>query len=213
MINIKEIPYETARRAHMGTSYVPEKRANSIIESYQSYCDDSIQEVKDAGLYTEENKKIIQGCFDYYHKLYIDWLNKKSRCMSSMITGPANFPVRSNQKKLNYEHAASKLLCNYSIITEIKKRINRREKKALVQARVESGEFITETVCEKPGVKIVNNKGMERVQIFFESKPDVDMRNKLKQYAFRWAPSLEAWQRKNTNNGLWAARNLFKDIQ
>lgn len=213
MINIKSIPYETARRAHMATSFVPDERADSVISSYKEYCDKSIQEIKDAGLYNEDNKEVIQDCFDYYHKLYVDWLNKKSRCMSAMITGPANFPTRSNKKKMDYEHAALELLCNYSIIGNVRKRINRMKKKAVVKERVESGEFETEIILEKPGVKIVNNKAMERVQIFFDEKPDAEMRKKLsKQYAFRWAPSIGAWQRKNTANGLWAAKNVFKEI-
>jgi len=213
MINIKEILYETARQAHIGTSFDPEKRAGSIIESYQLDCNNSIQAVKDAGLYNEENKEIIQGCFDYYHKIYIEWLNKKSRCMSTMITGSANFPVRSNQKKLDSEHKALELLCNYSIIGEIRKRINRIKKKEIIQDRVESGDFSIHIIDQKPGIKIVNNTALERVQIFFDEKPDEDMRNKLKQHAFWWTPSLGTWQRKNTSNGIWAAKSIFKDIK
>lgn len=208
MIKIKSIPYETAERAYMGTSFRPEKRADSTIKSYENYCNDSIQEIKDAGLYTEENKEIIQNCFDYYHKLYIDWLNKESRCMYTMIAGPSNFPVRSNRKKLDYAHNAMGLVCNYSIIDNVRKRVNRRKKKEIIQERVDSGEFTTEVIFEKPGLKIVNNKAMERVQIFFDEKPGEDIRKKLKQYAFRWAPSIGSWQRKNTVNGIWAAKRL-----
>jgi len=213
MINIKEIPYETARRAYLGTSFVPERRANQIIASYEMDCERKLNNIKEAGLYIEENKEIIQGCFDYYHKIYIEWLSKKSRCMSTMITGSSNFPVRSNQKKLDSEHKALELVCNYSIIREVKKRINRIKKKEIIQDRVESGDFSIHIIDQKPGVKIVNNTALERVQIFFDEKPDENMRNKLKQHAFRWAPSLEAWQRKNTANGLWAAKSIFKDIK
>lgn len=213
MIKIKSIPYETARRAYMGTSFSPEERATDTIVCYEKNCENSIKILKYDGLYNEGNFEIIQNCFNYYHKLYIDWLNKRSRCMSTMITGPANFPVRSNRKKINYEQSALELLYNYSIIDNVRKRINRRNKKAAIQERVESGNFSIHIIAQKPGVKIVNNTAMERVQIFFDKKPNTDMRKKLsKEYAFRWAPSLGAWQRKNTANGISAAINFSEEI-
>jgi len=56
----------------------------------------------------------------------------------------------------------------------------------------------TETIFEIGDIKAVNNKSLERVQIIFSDKPEDEIRSKLKQQAFRWAPSNNAWQRKNT---------------
>ena len=39
------------------------------------------------------------------------------------------------------------------------------------------------------------NRAENRLQLFFDGKPDADVRAELKGYGFRWAPSVNAWQR------------------
>ena len=53
------------------------------------------------------------------------------------------------------------------------------------------------------GGKIVKNGATQRLQIFFDSIPDKDVREKLKKHAFKWAPSVKAWQRTLTPNAIW----------
>lgn len=48
------------------------------------------------------------------------------------------------------------------------------------------------------GGRIEDNAETNRVQIFFDSKPDADMIARLKQNGFRWAPSVKAWQRQRS---------------
>ncbi len=45
-----------------------------------------------------------------------------------------------------------------------------------------------------PGGKIVDNAPENRLQIFFDDKPEKEVRDKLKHRGFRWAPSNGAWQ-------------------
>ena len=45
-----------------------------------------------------------------------------------------------------------------------------------------------------PGGKIVDNAPENRLQIFFDGKPEKEVRYKLKHRGFRWAPSCGAWQ-------------------
>lgn len=56
------------------------------------------------------------------------------------------------------------------------------------------------------GGEVVINTDLNRVQIFFDWKPDEDMRSKLKGRGFRWAPSQKAWQRQYTRNALLDAK-------
>ena len=56
------------------------------------------------------------------------------------------------------------------------------------------------------GGEVVINTDLNRVQIFFNEKPDEDMRSKLRSRAFKWAPSQGAWQRQYTRNALYDAR-------
>ena len=81
---------------------------------------------------------------------------------------------------------------NNQEISRIKKRIaqvvNYRKE---VQQTEETGE-LPEFVFA--GGKIVDNIPENRLQIFFDAKPEAEIRKKLKANGFRWAPSNAAWQ-------------------
>ncbi len=51
-----------------------------------------------------------------------------------------------------------------------------------------------------------------RLQIFFDEKPDKEIREELKGNGFRYAPSAEAWQRQLNDNAIYAA-DCIKCIQ
>ena len=59
------------------------------------------------------------------------------------------------------------------------------------------------------GGEIVMNTAESRLQVFFDEKPDADIRADLKTNGFRWAPSQGAWQRQLTDNAFIAAEKLF----
>jgi len=94
---MKLSPYlEDARRAHLGTSFFPEERASQVVSGYSEELESDLKELSgNSGNY--ESKYIAK---------WQKWMGAKSRCMSSMITGPANFPVARNRKHNNSEHNA-----------------------------------------------------------------------------------------------------------
>jgi len=62
-------------------------------------------------------------------------------------------------------------------------------------------------VLEFEGGKIVDNPEVNRVQIFFDSKPSEAIRNQLKAHGFKWAPSIGVWQRFRSQEALhWAQK-------
>ena len=79
--------------AHSNTSFSPEKRATMYVTEYSKQLEEDLKELGES-----------QG---NYRQKYVDkftnWMGAKGRCMSSMITGPANFPVRRAQKANNSE--------------------------------------------------------------------------------------------------------------
>ena len=64
---------------------------------------------------------------------------------------------------------------------------------------------------EFAGGKVEANTTENRLQIFFEDKPDEATRAELKSNGFRWSPRAEAWQRQLTDNAYYAA-NYVKAI-
>lgn len=61
---------------------------------------------------------------------------------------------------------------------------------------------------EFDGGKVEANRQDNRLQIFFDGKPDADTRSELKSSGFRWSPSEKAWQRQLNDNAIYAADGL-----
>lgn len=100
---INDIPEDTARRAHSGISFDPEARAKTEREGYaRSLLADFEALSKYAD--TDDKRATLTAEFsryrDGYRTRYLAMLAAKARCMSTMITGGSNFPVR-RQAKIN----------------------------------------------------------------------------------------------------------------
>lgn len=86
--------YELGYRAHYNTSFSPEKRAERIRTDYKEQLESDIENLKEIGA-TEE---FLTEYVDRYITKLKSWLSAKANCLSSMITGPANFPVARAEK-------------------------------------------------------------------------------------------------------------------
>ncbi len=90
--SLKEIAYQ----AYVGTSFDPERRRDQILRELEEELQQDLESLGEkAGDY--ESGYIAHALF---------WLERKSRCISVMITGPANFPVKRNEKANNAEDKA-----------------------------------------------------------------------------------------------------------
>lgn len=91
---------ELAHRAFSGTSFDPEKRGDSQIAEHKKVFE-ALQ--KELGSFFEQKHA------DKLHDLWTAYLSSHSNVMSSMITGPSNFPTERNRKKSEWadnKHAA-----------------------------------------------------------------------------------------------------------
>lgn len=52
-----------------------------------------------------------------------------------------------------------------------------------------------------------------RIQLFFDDKPDADVRDILKRNAFKWAPSNGCWQRQLTDNARYALKTMLPKLK
>lgn len=99
------IPRQTAYNAHAGTSHSPERRAETRQKEFAAAMNSDYQELKAAAKGDENKLKTLDGQWPRYldraKSNYIAALNADSRTMSPMITGPARFPVSSNNKKMD----------------------------------------------------------------------------------------------------------------
>ncbi len=96
-----DIPKETAQAAHRGTSFSPERRGEQEREAYGNTMRgdwSTLYELAD----TEEKRAQLVAEFARYRAGYksrtLACLSAQSRCLSTMIAGPANFNVRRAEK-------------------------------------------------------------------------------------------------------------------
>lgn len=111
-----EIPSSLAVSAFHGTSFQPEKRGESIRNDYANSMQAAYEKLrKHAEI--GGTLEILDAEFDRYRAGYrarmTAWLHSHSRCISSMITGPSNFPVRRAQKRNDIEHRRLTELCEF----------------------------------------------------------------------------------------------------
>jgi hypothetical protein len=269
--------YESAYRAHYGTSFTPDIRAESWCRGF----DETMTELAAYGVTPERMAR--------YETLALRHLQVKSRCISTMIAGPAKFPVARAEKANRAERKAAEAMIAYHsrIVRDAKQEAHykahpdarpimagdsdalERLKAQLATAQanqdkmVEANKLIrkgdttaletlvgkvgAETLLKpdcfggkgfaqfqltnnrantkriearikeletrkatKPkdiiinGVRVVENVEAMRLQLFFEGKPAPAMIAVLKAQAFKWAPSVQAWQRQLTNNAVGA---------
>lgn len=96
-----DIPLSTARAAHAGTSFVPERRGDQEVQSYANTLASDYRSLL-ALARTDELAALLRESFARYRQgyrnRYVGMLIAKSRTMSTMITGGSNFPVRRQRK-------------------------------------------------------------------------------------------------------------------
>lgn len=169
-----DIDYDSAYRAYYNISFYPERRAKSTIEDYVSQIKEDFEylnkQVKD-----QEDKDILNDKFAKYRAGYKDrylkYLNAKSRTMSSMITGPANFPTRRNQSRLNIEQGHLDELMKFrdKMLRRIKNDMNPTQIRGVGNKQLEQLETKLNTLKER-------HQMMKDVNKIIRSKKDVKNR-------------------------------------
>lgn len=101
-LSLDLISYSVAEQAYRGTSFYSEKRAK---QAQIQFCN-ALQ--ADWGIIQSWSTDPVAPYFKrhlgYCAGLYNTWLNARSRCISTMIAGSSNFPVRRAEKANRSEH-------------------------------------------------------------------------------------------------------------
>jgi len=90
---------QQAYYAFQGTSFSPEKRGESSIKEHTEMLEKDIKFLTESGTYPEK----IEEYKNAFILKYKGWLNARAQCLSTMIAGPSNFPVRRAEKANNRE--------------------------------------------------------------------------------------------------------------
>ena len=94
---------------------------------------------------------------------------------------------------------------NNAEIHRIRERIDQiKKEKSRETAEIEYSEL---------GVTIKENIEEMRIQLFFDGKPEPEVRGILKQRAFKWSPKNSCWQRQLTDNARYATKQIIKQLK
>lgn len=101
------IPLSLAVGAFNGVSHSPEGRGARAVQGYESECAQDVAKLREQAekggtlsLVDEEIARYVAG----YRRHACAYLASSSRCVSSFIAGPSNFPVRRMQKRNDIAH-------------------------------------------------------------------------------------------------------------
>ncbi len=102
-----DIPASVAAAAFQGTSFNPERRAESARNEYAQTIAQDLETLRQHATKGGTLDQLDEQ-FDRYRaglrSRYTAWLSSESRCVSSMIAGPSNFPARRMQKRADIAH-------------------------------------------------------------------------------------------------------------
>ncbi len=205
-----DVSLQLAIRGHAGTSHTPERRGESEVAEYVAHITNFNAKL-DAVADTDERMAEAVAQSERYRENYIKRLSavwsSRSRMMSTMITGPARFPV-ARQEKIwrSYENKAKELYAwqDRALAASIKavKAVGYVAPPKPEGAKTGKEEFTIGSVV------IVANHDIERLQIIFDGKPAQEIISELKGAAWNWSPKNGAWQRKITNNSIYSAKQI-----
>lgn len=60
--------------------------------------------------------------------------------------------------------------------------------------------------------KVVENTEIMRLQLFFDGKPEAEVRELVKRNGFKWSPKNGCWQRQLTDNARYSVKCLMKEM-
>jgi len=126
-----EIDYNIAYQAYSGTSFDPEIRAKSEQEDYANHINENYQKLKKLAK-TDKQKELLDKEFvrykEGYKKRFLDYLHSHSGLISTMISGPSNFPTSRMEKQNRIVDNKYKILSEYDekAINSIKRKLGKQ---------------------------------------------------------------------------------------
>jgi hypothetical protein len=187
-------------------SHSPKRRAEDAVKSAVEDIGDGVTALTEHGATPAQIEEWTEKAI----RLWLAYQAAAARTANPMITGPANFPVARNNKAMATERRRGEEYYAFSHrpVAWLNHQARRAEKAALSAAAATTDH----RTLEFPGVKLVQNTTLDRIQIVFAGRPDAETITLLKSEAFRWSPREIAWQRQNTNNGVQAAYRVLRAL-
>lgn len=189
--------------AHNGTSFSPEKRGATLIASLSACLENDIAQLEKMGVEAEGIARYAAK----FESLTLIWLGAKSRCISSMIAGPSNFPVRRAEKANQSEHNAQQRLDEWRnrVINGVEKRL-RKQKIAEAGGPLEMAKAKLKNLQDRQEFMKAVNAAYRAWKKNPATLEKSDLSAKAKEVITTWVPAysyekapFQTWQLSNNN--------------
>ena len=129
-----------------------------------------------------------------------DYWRRTDTCMGAPGITDAQ-AAKLDQKVVNARGSYDRVPFSSYDLTNNNSQIKRLQSKLAEASRGFNG-------WEFEGGRAEANMEVDRLQLFFDEKPNEKQREQLKTNGFKWAPSQDAWQRQLTDNAIYSAGRL-----
>lgn len=206
--------WDLCSRAHAGISFYQEDRADMYVHEYSHLLEADLKTISEHNGDTERYE-------EKFIKLFSEWMSAKGRCLSPMITGPANFPVRRNENANRLERNKSDFFSSWR--KKVLKKITRPESEIIVKGSSNALELMEKKLIIAEDFQkrmIAGNKILKNSKLSSQEKAeklaeitDQSIEQGLKNLADRdiYMIFYHFFRGSTTNNGA-KIRNLKKDI-
>lgn len=202
-----------ATRAHYGTSFSPEKRGQDYVKEYSEELEKDMQEVSTLAGEPEDYRQ-------RYETLFTRWMSAKGNCISTMITGGSNFPVRRAEKANRSEHNRHTEFREFreKYFARLKKNIRREARAntdpvADMRAQLEKAERLQVLMVEAN--KIIRSKttDAEKVDLLTELKIPQDAAMSLLRRDNVHGYGFPSYRLTNNNANIKRMRERLSDLE
>lgn len=172
-------------------------RGSNIIKSSD---ENAIQELENKIAKKEELQREMKEQNIYFRK-YKTMKGYKNLSDEEALSKDAK--IKNNVLYCNTPNPPFYLSNNNQKIRRLKKRLEELKKVKEKPSEEQENKYF----------KVVENKELMRMQLFFEGKPKENIRQILKNNAFKLSSKNNCWQRQLTNNARYALKVVLRDIE
>ncbi|HEX7261954.1 MAG TPA: hypothetical protein VF258_09075 [Luteolibacter sp.] len=175
-----DIPLELAIRAHSGTSHSPERRGESEVSDYaQTLSADlvafsALAEKSGTGDVLAE---LFPKYRDAFKRCTLAHLAAKSHCISTMIAGGSNFPVRRAEKANATEHRRLDELLNCRKLwrKRILKAIAPNTDGPIMSGDADAGERLTDKIAKAEAAQVMMKQANAAIRKHKKAGPEAQV--------------------------------------
>lgn len=188
--------WRNGRWSHGETISSDDPLAAKKLQAKLEYQQESQQRMKDANAYYRKNGSM---------KGYSGYSEKTNANIDAQM---ADMKARGYSSFARQPFSSSSLTNNNAQIKATQQRLAQQQKIDAARSSSSSSGGSAGGFSFKGG-SVVQNTSINRLQIKFDSIPDVTTRNKLKSEGWRWSPKEQAWQRQLTDNAERSAKRIL----